>query len=98
MKLSELKHEVWNDERTRDLRLRKEEVKILVDVIVDHIFIGLLKYGKVKLQSLFTLEIRKSKGRKIRNPQTKEHMYTDDYHRIGIVPSKKMKKALKNLK
>lgn len=98
MKLSKLISEVHKDQRVRDLRLRKDEVKILVEVVIDHIGLGLLKYGIVKLHGLFTLNIRKAKGRRIRNPQTGEYMYTKDYYKIGIKPSKKIKDGLKNFK
>lgn len=98
MKLSNLIHEVWKDERVKALRIRKDEVRILAEVFLDHIGKGLMKYGVVKLHRLFTLEVRKAKGRKIRNPQSKEEMYIDDYHKIGIIPSENMKKGLKNYK
>jgi nucleoid DNA-binding protein len=94
--LKQLIHAVWKDERTRELRLRKDEVKILAEVFVDHIGKGLLKHGVIKLQNLFTLEIRRLKGRKIRNPQTGEHMRSKDTYRIGIKPSKRIKEGLKD--
>lgn len=96
MKLSELIHEIWSDPRTRELRLRKDEVKIIVNVVIDKILEGLLKHGKVKLQDLFTLKIREAKGRKIRNPQTKEIMYSKDYNKVNLEPSKRLKEGLKN--
>lgn len=96
LKLSKLIHEVWKDERTRELRLRKDEVKILVDVVIDHILEGLLTYGKIKLQGLFTLKIKEAKGRKIANPQTGEEMYSSDYNKISIEPSKRLKDGLKD--
>lgn len=95
LNLSKLIHEVWKDERTRQMRLRKDEVKVLVEVMLDHIVKGLLDYGKIKMQGLFTLDIRKSKGRKIANPQTKKHMYINDYYKVGIEPSKRLKDGLK---
>lgn len=98
MNLSKLIHEVWKDDRTRELRLRKDEVKILVEVFIDHIGRGLLKYGAVKLKNLFTLEIREAKGRRIKNPQTGEDMYSKDYNKIGVIPSKKIKKGLESFK
>lgn len=98
LKLSKLIHEVWKDERTRELRLRKDEVKIVVNVVIDHIFKGLLTYGIIKLQGLFTLDIRRAKGRKIRNPQTGEEMYSKDYYKIGIEPSKRLRQGLKDYK
>lgn len=96
MNLSKLIHEVWKDKRVRALKIRKDEVKIIVEVIIDHVKKGLIGYGVVKLQGLFTLELRKAKGRKIRNPQTKESMYSKDYFKIGIKPSKDVKDSLKD--
>lgn len=98
LNLSKLIHEVWKDERTREMRLRKDEVKVIVEVIIDHIVIGLLEYGKVKMKGLFTLDVRKAKGRKISNPQTGEHMHIEDYYKVGVEPSKRLKDGLKNLK
>lgn len=98
MKLSELIHEVWKDERTRELRLRKDEVKVVIEVLIDHIVKGLLKHGIIKMKGLFTLDIRKARGRKIANPQTGEKMFIDDYYKVGIEPSKNMKKGLEELR
>lgn len=98
MNLSKLIHEVWKDKRTRELRLRKDEVKVVVEVMIDHIVKGLLKYGKVKMKGLFTLDIRKAKGRRIANPQTKEPMYSKDYYKIGLEPSKNLREGLEDLR
>lgn len=98
MNLSDLIHAVWKDPRVKELRLRKDEVKIIGEVFVEHIRKGLLERGIIKIQSLFTLEIRKAKGRKIRNPRTNKEMYSQDYNKIGIIPSKKLKDGLKDFK
>lgn len=98
MKLSELIHEVWKDERTRELKLRKDEVKVVIEVFIDHIVKGLLRNKIVKIKGLFTLDIRKAKGRRIRNPQTKEIMYSQDYYKVGIEPSKNLKEGLEELR
>lgn len=98
MNLTELIHKVSKDERTRELRLRQDEVKIITLVILDHIGKSLLEYGSLKLRGLFTLEIRKIRGRRIANPQTGEEMYSSDSHRIGVIPSNDMKLKLKEYK
>ena len=95
MKLSKLIHEVWKDERVKNLGLRKKEVAIVVNVVLDKILKGLITYGKVKLLGLFTLEVRKAKGRKIAHPITHEEMYSSDYYKVGIEPSKRLKDKLK---
>lgn len=98
MNLSKLVHEVWKDPRTRAMRLRKDEVRILVEVVIDRIVEGLLTYGRVKLQNLFTLDIRKAKGRNIAHPQTGQPMEIDDYYKVGVEPSKRLKNGLKELR
>lgn len=98
MNLSKLIHEVWKDSRVRALKLRKGEVRILVEVMIEKIGDGLLKHGKMKLQNLFTLHIRKAKGRRIGHPITKEPMEIDSYFKIGIEPSKRLRAGLKGLK
>lgn len=97
LNLSNLIHEVWKDKRVRELRIRKDEIKIIVNVIIEKIGEGLLKHRFVKLQGLFTLELRKAKGRKIANPNNGEHMFSKDYYKIGVKPSKKVKEDLKDL-
>lgn len=97
MNVSDLISAVHKDARVKQLRLRKDEVKILTEVFIDHIGKGLLQYGIIKLQGLFTLDIRKAKGRKIANPQSGKHMYSKDYYKVGIKPSKKIKEGLSNL-
>lgn len=98
MNLSKLIHEVWKDERVRAIRLRKDEVKLVIEVLIDLIVKGLIKNGKVKMKGLFTLDIRKAKGRKIRNPQTGKPMYSEDYFKVGLTPSKSLKEGLEKLR
>lgn len=98
LNLAEIIHEVWKDERVRKLKIRKSEVKVVVQVTIDHMVKGLLNYGKLKLMGLFTLDVRKAKGRRIVNPQTGEHMHSKDYYKIGLEPSKRLKDGLKKLK
>jgi len=98
LNLSKLIHEVWKDKRVKDLGIRKSEVKVVVKVAVDHMVKGLLEYGKLKLTGLFTLVVKQAKGRRIRNPQTGEEMYSKDYNKIGIEPSKRLKDGLKKFK
>ena len=98
MTLSELIHAVWKDERVRKLGLRKDEVGVVIKVFKDHIVQGLLKNRLIKIQGLFTLDIRKAKGRKIRNPQTGEEMYSKDYYKVGLEPSKEIKDGLEEMR
>lgn len=98
MNLSQLKSAVHKDPRIKELRLRKDEVKIIVDVIIEHMRNGLLNYGKLKLQGLFTLKTKKAKGRKISNPKSGEHMYSQDYYKVKLEPSKKLKDGLTKLR
>jgi nucleoid DNA-binding protein len=80
------------------MRLRKDEVKVLVEVVIDHILKGLLKYGQVKMKNLFTLDIRKAKGRRIANPRTGKPMEIESYYKIGVEPSKKLREGLQEMK
>ncbi|UGO46295.1 DNA-binding protein [Bacillus phage vB_BanS_Chewbecca] len=98
LNLTELIHEVWKDKRVRELKIRKSEVKVIVKVAVEHMVTGLLQYGKLKVMGLFTLDIRKAKGRRMRHPQTGEIMHSKDYHKVGLEPSKKLKDGLKKFK
>lgn len=96
MNLSKLIHQVWKDERLREYRFRKDEVKVIIEVLLDYIIFSLLTYGSVKIRGLFTLNIKKAKGRKIANPQTGEHMMIEDYNKIRLEPSKRLKEGMEN--
>lgn len=98
MNLSKLIHNIWKDERTRALRIRKDEVAILVEVFLDHIGKGLLEHGIIKLRGLFTVDIREAKGRRIKHPTTGKEMFSKDYLKLGFKPSKKLKDGIKKLK
>lgn len=97
MNLTKLIHEIWKDERTKALRLRKDEIEILVEVFLDHIKKGILAHGAVKLRGLFTIDVRTAKGRKIRNPSTGAVMYSKDYNKLGLKPSKQLKDGMKEI-
>lgn len=98
MNLSKLIHDVYKDERVRELELKKNEVKVTVEVMAEHMVKGLLEYGKLKMQGFFSLKIKKNKGRKIANPSTGEHMVIKDYYKVNITPSKNFKEQLKKIK
>ncbi|AZU98948.1 hypothetical protein pW2_116 [Bacillus phage pW2] len=98
MNLSDLIHEVWKDERVKKLKIRKSEVRVVVKVAIEHMVNGLIKNGKLMLTNLFTLDIRKIKGRKIRSVKTGEYMHSKDYYKVGLEPSQKLKNELKKLK
>lgn len=98
MKLSELVHEVWSDDRVRELRIRKGEVALILEVLAEKIITALMIGEKVKYTKLFSLSTKKVKSRKIMNPITKEHMKTDEYYKLSVEPSKKLKEGLKNIR
>jgi nucleoid DNA-binding protein len=95
LKLTKLIHEIWKDERVKELGLRKGEVELLVKVFLEYIGKNLIKHNVVKLRGLFTLEIRTAKGRRIRDLNTGEETFSKDYKKIGIKPSNWMKEELK---
>lgn len=98
MNLEKLTHEIWKDERVKELGIRKNEVRLIMKIMVEKLIDGLFEYGKIKIRGLFTLEIRKAKGRRIANPQNGEIMNIDDYYKLGIEPSEKIKSGLKEMR
>lgn len=98
LNLSKLINAVSKDERIKDIGIRQYEVKVVIKVFIEYVLKALLTYKKVKIQGLFTLNVRKAKGRRIANPQNGKHMYIKDYYKIGIEPSKKLKEGLENLR
>jgi len=98
LNLSELIKKVSKDKRIKDMGIRQYEVKVVIKVFVELLLKSLLTYGVVKIQGLFTLKLRKAKGRKIVNPQSGEYMHSKDYYKVGIEPSKRLKEGLKKLR
>lgn len=98
LNLSKLIKKVSKDKRIKDMGIRQYEVKVVIKVFIELLLKSLLTYGVVKIQGLFTLNIRKAKGRKIANPQSGEHMYSKDYYKVGIEPSKNLKDGLEKLR
>ena len=98
LNLSELIKKVSKDKRIKDMGIRQYEVKVIIKVFVELLLKSLLNYRVVKIHGLFTLNIRKAKGRKIANPQSGEHMYSKDYYKVGIEPSKNLKEGLEKLR
>jgi nucleoid DNA-binding protein len=98
LNLSELIKKVSKDKRIKDMGIRQYEVKVIIKVFIELLLKSLLTYGVVKIQGLFTLNIRKAKGRKIANPQSGKHMYSKDYYKVGIEPSKNLKEGLEKLR
>jgi len=94
LNFSELIHKTWEHENVRGAKIRKSDVKIVLYTFTDILIESLITQGKAKIQSLFTLKIKKVKSRRIANPQNKELMYTDDYYKINIEPSKRLKNEL----
>lgn len=97
MNLSKLIHEVWKNEKVQNLGLRKSDVAVVIKVFADIIVRSLLNVGTVKIEGLFTLIVKKAKGRTISNPKTRELMEIDDYLKIKINPSKRLKDGLREI-
>lgn len=98
MNLSKLIKKVSKDKRIKEMGIRQYEVDLVIKVFVETLLTTFLTYGKVKIQGLFSLSIRRAKGRRIRNPQTKEIMYSSDYYKVKLEPSKKLKEGLREFK
>lgn len=96
MKLSKIIHNTWQDERVKELKIKKGDVKIICVAFLDSVFEALVDTGEAKLTSLFSLKLKRSKGRKIRNISTKETMVTKDFYRVSVEPSKALEEELKN--
>ncbi len=98
MNLSKLIHEIWKDEEVKARRFTKDEVDLIVKVFIKYAVKNLLENKVLKLRGLITLHVKKSKGRRMINPQTKEEMFSKDYYRIGLKPSKELKEGLDRLR
>lgn len=94
MNFKKLVHETWKDERVRKLKVKKGEVQTILSVMLEKMIDGLISERTVKLRGFFTVELRKVKGRttKIGDNEVKY----DDYDKVAINPSEKIKKRLKN--
>lgn len=96
MNLKELIHKVWEHDAIIENGIRKSDIKIVIEVFIEEVKNGLIEHGKVKIKGLFTLDLRKSKGRSIRNFQG-ELMKSKDYYKVGLKPSQDLKERLVNL-
>lgn len=95
MKFTELKQQVYKDERIRKEKITRFQMNLIISVFCEKIFEGLIMGEKVSIPNLFTLNLRKNKGKRIINPKTKEPMITKNFYRILVSQSVKLKDNLK---
>lgn len=95
MKFTELKQAVYKDERLRKERITRAQLNLVVSVFCEKLFEALIMNDKVSIPNLFTLSLRKNKGKRIINPKTKEPMVTKDFYRVLVGQSTKLKDNLK---
>lgn len=98
MKLKELIHAIWKDERIRELGIRKSDVDKIVKVTIEQIVENLFKHNVVKLRGLFTIRLKKANGRKVKHPVSGEIVKVDDYYKLDIKPSKNVKDKLEEIR
>lgn len=96
MKLTQIVNNTRRDPRIKELFITEKQVKTIVRVFLEKCLDAIKQDGEAKLFNFMTLSLRKSKGRRIRNPQTKEYMTIPDFYRINIRPSKELKRIMKN--
>lgn len=97
MKLTEILSEVRKDERIKEVFITKRQVDLIVNVFIEKVKEALFLEGEVKIHKLFTLQFRRSKGRRIKTINN-EDMITSDYIRIRVKPSIDLKEIMKEYK
>ena len=95
MRYGELISATHKDARLRERRINKDITKLVISVFVEKMFEALITDGKVAIKNLFTLNVKKNKGKRILDLNTKEHRMTNDYYRIVVTPSERIKENLK---
>lgn len=95
MKYGELINATHKDKRLREHRVTKDITRLVISVFVEKMFESLVNDGKVSIKNLFTLNVKKNKGKRILDLNTKKHKITKDYYRIIATPSERVKDNLK---
>lgn len=95
MKFTELKQATYADERLRKEKITRAQLNLVVTVFCEKMFEALVIGGKVSIPNLFTLNLRKNKGKRIVNPITKKPMVTKDFYRVLVSQSGRLKDNLK---
>jgi len=95
MKYTELINATHKDKRLREKRITKDTTRLIIGVFAEKMFESLVVDGKLSIKNLFTLNVKKNKGKRILDLNTKKHRKTKDYYRVIVVPSERMKDNLK---
>lgn len=97
MRLTQIVREVRKDPRIKEKFITNAQIELVIKVFIEKIKEALIKDGEAKIYNLFTLQFRRSKGRKIKTINKKE-MMTADYIRIGVKPSKDLRDIMRRYK
>lgn len=98
MNVKDLIHEIWQDERCRKIKMTKSQIQTIIEVMRDVFVENLLSNNKIKIQNLFTLHLRPTKGRQIKDLVNGGLMELKDYYKLVATPSKSLKEGMKQLK
>lgn len=79
-------------------KIRKPDVKMMIESIVDGIEFGLKKERKISITGLGTFELVHKKPAKRRNPKTNKSVMVGERNRIRFIPSGKLVSKLIDIK
>lgn len=96
MKLTQIVNNTRRDPRIKELFITERQTRMVIKVFLEKCLDAIKQDGEAKLFGFMTLSLKKSKGRRIRNPRTKKYMTIPDYYRIKIRPSVELKRIMKN--
>ena len=96
MSIKKIVDEVWKDEVLRENKITKREIKLILEAFKRYIPEEIVENGEFKFLGLFTLKVKSVRGWNSVNFKTGEKVKINDFKRIYISPSKKLKNKLNN--
>ena len=96
MSIKKIVDEVWKDEVLRENKITKREIKLILEAFKRYIPEKIVEDREFKFLGLFTLKVKSVRGWNSVNFKTGEKVKINDFNRIYISPSKKLKNKLNN--
>ena len=96
MSIKKIVDEMWKDEILRENKITKIEIKLILEAFKRYIPEKIVEDGEFKFLGLFTLKVKSVRGWNSVNFKTGEKVKINDFKRIYISPSKKLKNKLNN--
>lgn len=98
MSLGKFYKNVWNDEVLRENNISQRDVKLVVDAVARTIIKLITEKGEVNWHNLFTIKSVNVRGWKNKSIHDGSEHKIDDFKRVYIKPSKRLKDSINSNK